>query len=146
MRTTTLVAPRVLVVDDDDAVRTFASRVLRSAGYHVADAADGPDALRVVLAHDPFDLFVVDLAMPEMSGEELARQLRAQDPDAKILYFTGCSDRLFEEKRTLWEHEAFVEKPVTVAGLCEAVSLLLFGHTHGPQRSRARPVLTHAAR
>ena len=46
----------------------------------------------------------------------------------------GYSDRLFKEKITLWEHEAFVDKkPVSVTGLLEAVSLLLFGHTHGPE-------------
>ena len=42
-------------------------------------------------------------------------------------------DRLFKEKTSLWEHEAFVDKPVSVTGLLEAVSLLFFGHTHGPE-------------
>jgi hypothetical protein len=48
-----------------------------------------------------------------------------------LLYFTGYSDRLFKDKLTLWEHEAFVDKPVTVNALLEAVSLLLFGHIDG---------------
>jgi len=56
--------------------------------------------------------------------------------DARILHFTGSSDRLFEDRKTLLEHEAFIEKPVTVKGLLEAVSLLLFGHTHGPVAGR----------
>jgi hypothetical protein len=42
---------------------------------------------------------------------------------------------LFKEKVTLWEDEAFVDKPATITGLLEAVSLLLFGHTRGPQAS-----------
>jgi len=57
----------------------------------------------------------------------------------KVLYFTGYSDSLFEERKLLWQHEAFIEKPVTIAGLLEAVSLLLFGHVTGPAAGR-RPV------
>jgi CheY-like chemotaxis protein len=123
----------VLVVDDEASVCTFAERTLRSGGYEVMVASDGPEALRLVEAQrQPFALFVVDLLMPEMRGDELARQLRQRDLDAKVLYFTGYSDRLFEERKTLWANEAFIEKPVSVSELLEAVSLLLFGHTDGP--------------
>ena len=61
--------------------------------------------------------FVIDLMMPKMRGDEFARQLRRADPDVKVLYFTGYSNRLFKEEPTLWEHEAFVEKPVNMTGL-----------------------------
>ena len=123
----------VLVVDDEPSVCVFAERTLRMAGYEVMVATDGPEALKLVEARrEPFALFVLDLVMPEMRGDELARQLRTRDLDAKVLYFTGYSDRLFEHRQTLWEHEAFIEKPVTVRELLEAVSLLLFGHTDGP--------------
>ena len=119
---------RVLVVDDEPSVLAFAERALTGAGYQVAVASDGPDALRLVEADSrPFDLFVLDVQMPRMRGDELGRQLRQRDPDVKVLYFTGYSDQLFEDRQTLWEHEAFVEKPVTVTGLLEAVSMLLFG-------------------
>ena len=64
-----------------------------------------------------------------------ARQLRDQDPDVKVLYFTGYPDYFFDTKRAFLEHEAFVAKPVTAMGFLEAVSLLLFGHTQGPARS-----------
>jgi FixJ family two-component response regulator len=74
---------------------------------------------------------VIDVVMPHMSGDELGRQLRVIDPDVKILYFTGYSDRLFEHRPILWENEAFVDKPITVNGLLEAVSLLLFSRTRG---------------
>jgi CheY-like chemotaxis protein len=130
--TTTGRGQRILVVDDDESVLTFAKRVLRDAGYEVVVASDGPHALWLVEQQRPFDLFVLDVAMPHMSGDELARQLRCADPDMKVLYFTGYSDRLFKDQVTLWEHEAFVDKPVTINGLLEAVSLMLFGHTDGP--------------
>jgi len=124
-------APRVLVVDDEDSIRTFAARALRDTGYEVAVASDGPDALTIVEQGGPFDLYLIDLLMPRMRGDELARRLRQADPSVKILYFTGFSDWLFNEKRILWENEAFIEKPVTLNGLLEAASLSLFGHTRG---------------
>jgi two-component system, cell cycle sensor histidine kinase and response regulator CckA len=126
-------APRVLVVDDEISVRTFAERALSDAGYEVVVASDGPDALRIVEAQRRFDVFVLDVMMPQMRGDELGRRLRQRDPDVKVLYFTGYADRLFDERKLLWEHEAFIEKPVAIRGLLEAVSLLTFGHIHGPR-------------
>ena len=122
------VAPRVLIVDDEESVRTFAERVLHAAGYTTAVAADGPEALRIAEGQDPFDLLLADVIMPDMRGDELARRLLRFQPDLKVLYFTGYSDQLFTEKTTLWENEAFIEKPVTMKGLVEAVSLMLSGH------------------
>src|SRR5436305_10596912 len=116
---------RVLVVDDEASVRGFTERALHAAGYEVVVADGGAEALRLVEAQSRrFDLFVLDLVMPQMRGDELARQLRRRDADVKVLYFTGFSDRLFEDRQVLCEDEAFIEKPVTVIGLLEAVSLL----------------------
>lgn len=109
----------------------FAERVLRDAGYDVVVASDGLKALSIVDEQAPFDVFVLDILMPQMRGDELARRLRSADPDAKVLYFTGHSDRLFEDRKALWENEAFIEKPVTVKGLLEAVSMMMFGHPQG---------------
>lgn len=121
-------ATRVLIVDDEESVRTFAERALRLAGYEIAVAGDGPEALSIWETQGPFDLLLTDVVMPAMAGNELARRLRLLDPDLRVLYFTGYSDRLFTEKTTLWANEAFVEKPVNMRGLLEAVSLILFGH------------------
>jgi len=62
-----------------------------------------------------------------MSGDELARVLRQTEPGLKVLYLTGYSDRLFKEKAVLWVDEAFLDKPCTIKGLREAVSLLIGG-------------------
>jgi two-component system cell cycle sensor histidine kinase/response regulator CckA len=70
--------------------------------------------------------------MPEMSGDELARRMRLAQPSLKVLYLTGFSDKLFHEKSTLWQDEAFLEKPCSVRGLLEAVSLLLTGRVVSP--------------
>jgi DNA-binding NtrC family response regulator len=129
-------APRLLVVDDEASVREFLERALQTAAYDVVVASDGAKALELVDRRGPFDGFVVDVVMPGMSGRELGQALRRVDPDAKILYCTGFSDKLFGEKTTLGAHEAFVEKPLTINGLLEAVSLLLHGDLRRADKAR----------
>src|SRR5579884_3643128 len=110
-------APRdvsVLVVDDEEPVRKFVDRVLTDAGYKTALAADGPAAIELAGTLDRLDVLLTDLMMPEMHGDELARRLREREPGLKVLYLTGYSDRLFKEKVTLWEDEAFLDKPCSV--------------------------------
>jgi CheY-like chemotaxis protein len=127
----------VLVVDDEDLVRKFVERVLREAGYQTATAADGPEALEVAAKLETFDILVTDVMMPQMTGDELARRIRISTPGIKVLYLTGFSDRLFKEKVTLWADEAFLDKPCSVKGLLQAVSLLLFGRFELPQEHRS---------
>ena len=117
----------VLIADDEGSVRQFVDRALREAGYTTMVVSDGPEAIKVAATLDPLDILVTDLMMPEMTGDELARRLRQSRQDLKVLYLTGYSDRLFKEKTTLWADEAFLEKPCSVKGLRQAVSLLLFG-------------------
>ena len=117
----------VLIVDDDQAVLTFVDRVLSEAGYKTMTASNGPDALELA-RKTPIDLLLTDVNMPRMTGDELARRLRHEEPAVKVLYLTGYSDQLFKEKNTLWQDEAYLEKPCTIAGLLEAVSLVTVGH------------------
>jgi two-component system cell cycle sensor histidine kinase/response regulator CckA len=125
--------PGVLVVDDEELVRKFVERVMREAGYETATASDGPEALDVAAKLETFDILVTDVMMPQMTGHELARRIRQSTPGIKVLYLTGFSDRLFKEKVTLWADEAFLDKPCSVKGLLEAVSLLLFGRLELPE-------------
>lgn len=127
----------VLVVDDEDLVRKFVERVLREAGYQTTTASDGPEALAVAAKLETFDILVTDVMMPQMTGDELARRIRIATPGIKVLYLTGFSDRLFKEKVTLWADEAFLDKPCSVTGLLQAVSLLLFGRLELPQERRS---------
>jgi YesN/AraC family two-component response regulator len=76
----------------------------------------------------PYDLLLTDVYMPDINGSALAALVRQLDPDIKVLCLTGYSDVLFEERGTLWENEAFVDKPARVRALREAVALLLSGH------------------
>jgi two-component system cell cycle sensor histidine kinase/response regulator CckA len=123
---------RILVVDDEEPIRRFVNRVLSDAGYETIVAADGVEAVVAAQKQGSIDLLVTDLMMPEMSGDELARRLRQNDRDLKVLYLTGFSDQLFKEKVILWQGEAFLEKPCSVKGLKEAVALLFYGRIEAP--------------
>ena len=127
--------PRILVVDDDEGVRHFISRVLCNAGYRVETVASGTEALDAVDRGEKFDLIVSDVRMPNLSGPQFVEQLRRRDSDMKVLYVTGYSDQLFEERETLWIDEAFLEKPFTPRAILESVALLLYGHLAPPESS-----------
>ena len=116
----------VLIVDDDQAVRDFVERVLSEAGYRTMVAGSGPEAIELA-SKEPIDLLLTDVNMPQMTGDELARRLRHDEPSLKVLYLTGFSDQLFNEKTTLWQDEAYLEKPCTISGLLQAVALITVG-------------------
>jgi two-component system cell cycle sensor histidine kinase/response regulator CckA len=126
-------AVTALLVDDEEPVRKFVNRVLSDAGYRTMVAADGPEALTIASTLESLDILVTDVMMPLMAGDELARQLRQQRPGLKVLYLTGFSDNLFKEKFTLWEGEAYLDKPCTIKSLQQAVSLLVFGSVDPPK-------------
>jgi two-component system cell cycle sensor histidine kinase/response regulator CckA len=117
----------ILVVDDEPGVVEFADRALQGAGYKTTTATSGQAAVQICEEQGCPDLLLTDLRMPQMAGDELASRLRQRDPDLKVLYLTGYADQLFKSKHTLWDGEAFLEKPCSIGGLLEAVSLLLRG-------------------
>jgi CheY-like chemotaxis protein len=125
-------APTVLIVDDEEPIRTVERRILERAGYHILEAADGPSAIALLDENVPLDLLLADVEMPGLLGSEMARRIRRKRPDLKVLFVTGHADRLFEEQPLLWEGEAFLDKPFNQEGLLEAVSLLLFGTLNAP--------------
>jgi CheY-like chemotaxis protein len=129
---------RILVVEDDDAIRNLVDRALREVGYETCVAPNGLEALGLLETEASCDLLLTDLLMPEMSGDELVRRARALRPELKVLYLTAYSNRLFSERPVLWENETFIDKPITINGLREAVSLALFGHMRGPRRKGTR--------
>ena len=112
----------ILVVEDEDAVRYLACRVLRRNGYRVLEAADPADALRIVRAESqPVDLLVTDIVMPGMSGPALAERLVAGWPDLKVLYITGYAEEAIERQGALPAGVALLEKPFTAQQLSGSV-------------------------
>jgi CheY-like chemotaxis protein len=82
---------RILLVDDDDAVRTIATTFLRDSGYIVLEASGAPQAL-ALLHTQPVDLVMTDLAMPGMDGVQLAALIRAEFPSLRVLFVTGYAE------------------------------------------------------
>ena len=107
----------ILLVDDDEDVRAVTGELLRDAGYGVLEAANGGEALRI-LAGEPVSLLLADYAMPEMSGAELAHEVRARRPEVIIIYLTGNADPLGPEAVELGQ---VVTKPFTASRLLSAI-------------------------
>jgi len=127
---------KVLIVDDEPAVCLFVERVLQQCGYTTEIVHSPSAALITFVTSGPFDVLLTDENMPEARGHELAAQLRHLDPELRVLYVTGYSDMLFSDRSTLWEGEAYIEKPVSARGLSQAISLLLASRTHALGRAR----------
>ena len=116
----------VLVVDDEPMIRQISRRTLEACGYRVTEASGGLEAIELLSHGTPLDLLIADLDMPELTGDEMVRRIRAARPDLKVLYVTGHID-LVMDARPLWDGEAFLDKPFSPTGLREAVALLLYG-------------------
>jgi CheY-like chemotaxis protein len=82
---------KLLLVDDDSDVRDIVSRVLTELGYNVRESATGEEGLAALAEFDP-DLLVIDFAMPNMNGAEIAAAARAQKGGLKILFLSGYAD------------------------------------------------------
>jgi len=115
-----------LVIDDNPSVRVFVERVLREAGYEVTAAKGGVQAQLLVLRHGPPDLVVTDESMPRMSGHEFAHWVRGSFPAVKVLFLTGYAEQMRRSPENDWEYVGYLEKPCSVRGLLQAVSLLMF--------------------
>jgi CheY-like chemotaxis protein len=119
----------ILAVDDEPGVLALVRRCLDDQHITLIAATSGKDALDHWPGGQPIDLLLTDLRMPEMEGDELARQVRALQPDVRVLYLTSHADRLFGSATHLEPGDAFLDKPFTREGLREAVALLVTGST-----------------
>ena len=116
----------LLLVEDEDAVRSFAARALGTRGYEVLEASTGAEALEVFEEHEGnVDLVVSDVVMPEMDGPTLLKRLREQNPDIKIIFMSGYAEDAF--KRNLDENEEFMflQKPFDLKTLAATVKSAL---------------------
>lgn len=83
----------VLIVEDEAAIRSLTSRILRRKGYEVLEAVDGADALRVAEAHDgSIEVLLTDLVMPGIGGAELAGRIGSARPRLRVVYMSGYGE------------------------------------------------------
>lgn len=105
----------ILVVDDDEAFRQVLVRTLQDEGHSVSDVSSGAEALQYLAGCTP-DLVILDFAMPDMDGAEVARRIRGQLPTQPILFVSGYADTAAIE-RSLAESPAILRKPFQHAEL-----------------------------
>ncbi|MEO6741842.1 MAG: response regulator [Chthoniobacteraceae bacterium] len=107
---------RVLVVDDDPIVREVISAYLAEDGYTVALAVNGREGLEKFSAEE-FDIVLTDRSMPEMEGDELAREVKKQRPDVPVILITGFGDIMAATGEKPEGVDIVMSKPFTMAGL-----------------------------
>jgi two-component system cell cycle sensor histidine kinase/response regulator CckA len=113
---------RILLVEDEDAVRAFAIRALTSRGYTVVEADSGESALEVMEAQtEPFDLILSDVVMPEMDGPTMLRELRKRGVKTKVVFVSGYAEDAFEKNLEGQTDFAFLPKPFSLKQLVEKV-------------------------
>jgi CheY-like chemotaxis protein len=116
----------ILLVEDEDAVRSLAAKVLRGRGYAVLEARLGPEALRIAAGHQaPIHLLLTDVVMPEYSGAELAKKLTGSRPDLRVLYMSGYTDEAIIHHGVLSANIAYLQKPFTPDVLAAKVKEVL---------------------
>ena len=111
---------KILLVEDEDAVRTFSARALSNKGYQVMDASGGVAALKI-LEEKKFtpEILVTDVMMPEMDGTTLAKQVKEKYPQIKIIFISGYAEDRFKEH--LGADVYFLPKPFTLKQLATKV-------------------------
>ncbi len=112
----------VLIVDDEPHHRRGCARNLRSGGFDVLTASDGPEALELFEEHaDVIDVVVLDLRMPKMSGEEVAMRMHAIDPSVRIIAISGYVEARQGEALLNGRAVGFLTKPFTTGRLSDAI-------------------------
>jgi DNA-binding response OmpR family regulator len=142
-------APTVLVVDDEDDIRTMLLRLFRSKGYKVLVAENGRTALRMVKEHMP-DVIVLDAMLPEVHGFEIARRIKAsqryQHVPIVMVSAVYRGWRFAEDLKETWGIEHYIEKPFKIGEVLAAVQQALSkGGDKSGERDRAMNVEAESA-
>jgi PAS domain S-box-containing protein len=116
----------ILLVEDDDIMRSLTRQLLEEHGYTVFDANDGKSALEWIKSHpEPIDLLLTDVVMRRMSGPELVECLSASHPTLKVIYMSGYTGELMAEREVLQRGITLLEKPFSRTALLNTIHTTL---------------------
>jgi two-component system cell cycle sensor histidine kinase/response regulator CckA len=112
----------ILLVEDEEGLRSLNARGLRSRGYSVIEASNGIEAMEALDEKEgAVDLVVSDVVMPEMDGPTLLKEMRARNPNLKIIFVSGYAEEAFEKSLPENEQFAFLPKPFALSALIAKV-------------------------
>jgi two-component system cell cycle sensor histidine kinase/response regulator CckA len=115
-------AGRILFVEDEDAVRGVAAKLLRARGYEVIEAASGEEALELAETHaGEIDLMISDVVMPGMQGPDLLKQARPYLGEAPVMFISGYAESEFSDLLEGERNISFLPKPIDIKTLAERV-------------------------
>jgi two-component system cell cycle sensor histidine kinase/response regulator CckA len=118
----------ILLVEDEEAVRSFAARALRMRGYNVLEAGGGEEALEIVKREgDKIDLVITDVVMPNMDGPTMVRHVKALKPDMEVIFMSGYAEEAFRRNDQTSENIHFLPKPFGLKQLAAKVKEVLAG-------------------
>jgi CheY-like chemotaxis protein len=107
-------AETILLVEDEEAVRTLAKRILLQRGYRILEASDGAIALRLAASHvGEIDLVLTDVAMPNLGGRGMVEELKELSPDMRVLFMSGYPKEEIFPDRDMAKLTAYLQKPFT---------------------------------
>ncbi len=116
----------VLLVEDEEQLRVVVRGILRRNGYHLIEARDGEEALRMSENHqEKIHLLLTDVVMPHMNGPELAERLLPTRPDMRVLYVSGYTEDAIVHHRVVSPGVALLQKPITPEALLRRVRVAL---------------------
>lgn len=121
---------QVLLVEDEDGVRLFSARALRSKGYQVTEARTGEAALEI-LEQQRFDLLLTDMVMPKVDGATLIRRAREKSPDLPVVCISGYTRESMAREIDGLENLRFLSKPFSLKQLAATVKLALESNGEG---------------
>jgi two-component system cell cycle sensor histidine kinase/response regulator CckA len=112
----------ILLVEDEEGLRSLNARGLRSRGYSVIEASNGIEAMEALEERNgAVDLVVSDVVMPEMDGPTLLREMRIRNPNLKIIFVSGYAEEAFDKSLPENEQFAFLAKPFALSALVAKV-------------------------
>jgi two-component system cell cycle sensor histidine kinase/response regulator CckA len=118
----------ILLVEDEEAVRSFAARALRMRGYNVLEASGGEEALDIVKNDaDTIDLIITDVVMPNMDGPTMVRHVKVLKPDLAVIFMSGYAEEAFRRSDQSSEDIHFLPKPFGLKQLAAKVKEVLVG-------------------